>query len=436
MKSDFSNLERAVIASALMTNSDARSAILSVVPRETFWSHVHSRLVTVFVKYPDIDDTGDIAKAAGVEAHEVVEIAGDWRSGTLVNALQLLLNERFTEAAKQKLDTRVWAEAIVAVHAARTELVAAKAKMVIVTSLESFQAKEFPPAVDLLSPIIHENSLNMVFASRGQGKTFFALSLAYAIATGGQFLRWKAEKPRKVLYIDGEMPAGKMQERLARIAIMEGMGEYSPEYFNIITPDMQPPDMPMPDLSTAEGQAAIDAVIAPDTALIVVDNLSCLCRTGRENESESWIPVQGWALRQRRNGRAVLFVHHAGKNGEQRGSGKKEDLLDVVIELRKQSATDGQEKTGASFELHFSKGRHLEEKDKQPLVADLSTGADGALVWAWAGKSEDTFYKVVDMANSVMSQSDIARALGISRQAVNKHWKQAETEGLISKPKQ
>jgi len=31
------------------------------------------------------------------------------------------------------------------------------------------------------------------------------------------------------------------------------------------------PDMPMPDLSTSEGQAAIDAIIPTDTALIIVD---------------------------------------------------------------------------------------------------------------------------------------------------------------------
>lgn len=436
MKDAHTPLEDMAIAEAIRTPPDVRLAMFAALPSGTFRQYIHNRLASVFVKDPSINTTADLASAVGVGAHEVEEIAEVRSDGLLINTLCMLLNERFTEAAGQNLDTYIWAAAIIDAHAAIRELATAKTKLVVVTSLESFQAKEFPPAVDLLSHIIHENSLNMVFASRGRGKTFFALSLAYAIATGGQFLRWKAATPRKVLYIDGEMPAGKMQERLARIAIMQGMGEYNPEFFNIITPDMQPPDIPMPDLSTTEGQAAIDAIIPPDTALIVVDNLSCMCRTGRENESESWLPVQGWALRQRRNGRAVLFVHHAGKNGEQRGAGKKEDLLDVVIELRKPSDVEGQEKTGASFELHFTKGRHLEEENKQPLIAELTTGPNGSLMWVWAGKAEDTFHKVIDMANSVMSQADIARVLGISRQAVNKHWKQAEIEGLISKPKQ
>jgi hypothetical protein len=62
------------------------------------------------------------------------------------------------------------------------------------------------------------------------------------------------------------------------------------------------------------GQKAIDAY-ANDADLIIVDNLSTMARTGKENEGESWLPIQGWALRHRAQGRAVLFIHHSGKGG-------------------------------------------------------------------------------------------------------------------------
>ena len=110
----------------------------------------------------------------------------------------------------------------------------------------------------------------------------------------------------------------------------------------------------MPDLSTLEGQTAVNAMLTPETALIVVDNISCLCRSGRENEAESWLPVQGWALRQRAAGRAVLFIHHSGKNGEQRGASKREDILDTVIKLKR--PVDYEPSQGAVFELIFRKG--------------------------------------------------------------------------------
>ena len=40
---------------------------------------------------------------------------------------------------------------------------------------------------------------------------------------------------------------------------------------------------------------------------------------GKENEVESRLPVQQWVLSLRRRGISVLLIHHAGRNGEQRG---------------------------------------------------------------------------------------------------------------------
>jgi hypothetical protein len=107
-----------------------------------------------------------------------------------------------------------------------------------------------------------------------------------------------------------------------------------PGTLNVITPDLQ--TRFMPDLASFEGQAAaIAEVIPPDTSLIVVHSLSSLVRgDARENDAESWSAVAEWALQQRVMGRSVLFDHHAGKSGAQRGTSKREDLLDTVLALR------------------------------------------------------------------------------------------------------
>src|SRR5215470_9289787 len=77
----------------------------------------------------------------------------------------------------------------------------------VVVDLGAFLAEPIPPRESLLSPILLEQSLAMIHAWRGVGKTHVALGIAYAVASGGSFLGWKAERPRKVLYLDGEMPA-------------------------------------------------------------------------------------------------------------------------------------------------------------------------------------------------------------------------------------
>jgi hypothetical protein len=45
--------------------------------------------------------------------------------------------------------------------------------------------------------------------------------------------------------------------------------------------------------------------------LVVLENLSTRCRTGKENEGESWAPVQEWALGLRRRSISVLFIQAA-----------------------------------------------------------------------------------------------------------------------------
>ena len=80
-----------------------------------------------------------------------------------------------------------------------------------------------PPREMLLHPILPERSLAMLYAPRGIGKTLLGLSIGLAVASGGPLLRWSAPKPRRVLYIDGEMPLACLQDRLRCIALGLGL---------------------------------------------------------------------------------------------------------------------------------------------------------------------------------------------------------------------
>jgi hypothetical protein len=119
------------------------------------------------------------------------------------------------------------------------------------------------------------------------GKTHFALSVAYAVASAGQFLKWKAERPRKVLYIDGEMPGAALKERFTGI-VASNEAEPPQDYFRIVMADVQPQGIP--DIAISEGQEALEPLVG-DAELIVLDNLSALARAGVENEGESWLPI-------------------------------------------------------------------------------------------------------------------------------------------------
>jgi putative DNA primase/helicase len=282
----------------------------------------------------------------------------------------------------------------------------------------------------ILDPWLHSQDLCMVFAARGIGKTHFGLSIAYAVAAGGQFAKWSAAAPRKVLYLDGELPGAVMQKRL----LMHCPDvEPEPGFLRIFTPDLLPDGRALPDLATYEGQDQIDALIEPDTAVVFVDNLSCWARSGRENEAESWLPVADWILSLRRRGIAVVLIHHAGKGGQQRGTSKREDLLDVVIGLSRPSDYDPSQ--GAVFVAEFTKARNLAGADAESIELKLG-GDDDRAQWTWRTVESSTYDRVVALAKEGLKQSEIAAELGIHRSNVSRAMRNARDAGdLPAEPK-
>lgn len=272
---------------------------------------------------------------------------------------------------------------------------------------------DLPPRDFLLAPIIPERGLVMVHAPRGIGKTRLALECAVAIATGGTVLSYQAPKAKGVLYLDGEMSATEMQKRLRSIA-----GETLPETLRIITPDLQ--GGAIPDLSTVEGQTSIEPHLK-GMSLVVIDNLSCLCRSGNENEGGSWGATQSWILDLRRRGIAVLIVHHSGKSGGQRGTSRREDVLDVVIGLRRPENYNPSQ--GARFEVHIEKGRHLYGEDAAAFEARMEV-VDGRAVWHVTDLTpapvSDRDEQIYQLSHQGLSVRKIAGEAGVSKSTVER----------------
>ncbi len=282
-----------------------------------------------------------------------------------------------------------------------------------IVDIHQFLEMEIPPREMMLEPWLPCQSLAMIYGKRGVGKTHLALGIAYAVASGAGILEWRVPKPRKVLYLDGEMLAAPLQGRVAGI-VRGSEREPEPGMLNIITPDLQAGFMP--DLATIGGQAALNEVIPPGTSLVIVDSLSSLVRgEGRENDAGSWLPVAEWALAQRVAGRSVLFLHHAGKAGAQRGTSKREDLLDTVLALR--PAADHEAHKAARFELHIEKSRAL-CAEFVPVEAELLGTEQGGVMWTSRPIEETLGQRIAKMAEDGMSKREIAEELKVNRSTV------------------
>jgi KaiC/GvpD/RAD55 family RecA-like ATPase len=268
---------------------------------------------------------------------------------------------------------------------------------------------EFPLRDTIIAPWLPEKGLAMIYAPRGVGKTWVALNLAWAVASGGTFLSWRASSPRRVLYIDGEMPAPDLQERLASIAKEAARPCATPNHLTVLSSDLAKNGLP--DLSTLEGQAVIDRHLG-NAELVILDNLSTLCRSGRENEADSWGLFQNWLLTKRREGRSVLLVHHAGKNGGQRGTSRREDVLDTVVALKR--AEDYEAGQGACFKVVFEKARGFAGPDADSFKAAYKDGRWDIMDDKASHADDDEVLGVAALLERGKSQRYIATALNMS----------------------
>lgn len=303
------------------------------------------------------------------------------------------------------------------------------------TSLRVININEFldmtlPPREYIIYPIFPKQGLIMIYANRGIGKTFVALHLACSIACAKNVFddKWKIKKPYKVLYIDGEMPANTMQERLRYlIPDYETIQDY--DNLKILTPDLQV-DGIMPNLATIEGQSLVEEYVM-NSDVIIIDNLSTLCRNGKENDSDSWIPVQEWLLYLRRIGKSLILIHHAGKNNQQRGTSKKEDILDTVIALKRPE--NYKSKEGAKFVVHYEKSRGFSGKDADPFEVTLEIDTNSIQQAIWGVKDiEDPEPKLIsDLLNQGYTQREIGQKLNKSATTVNRMIKKIKEDEEI-----
>lgn len=285
----------------------------------------------------------------------------------------------------------------------------------IAPKLGEFLSTEFKARELLIEPFLSTQSLSMIFGPRGIGKTRFAATVAIAAASGGSAFGWKAKRQVRTLYLDGEM-AGSDLQGLFRTLRQLAPTDWTGETLRVFTPDAQ--EGGIPDLATLEGQIRVEQVFG-DAELIFIDNLSAWVRgAGEENSAESWAPVAEWLMQLRQQGRSVVLLHHAGKAGFQRGTSKREDILDVVLALRRPDKYSVEE--GARFEVHFEKARSLHGDAVLPFETRFTVDAKGRPSWGFETTKASKTKAILELHRQGLKQADIARQLNVARSTVSR----------------
>jgi archaellum biogenesis ATPase FlaH len=203
-----------------------------------------------------------------------------------------------------------------------TSLSAEEREKLSLLSLDDLAA--LPDPVYLIDGVLPANVLGVLYGAPGAGKSFIALDMALAIASGREWLG-RETRQGKVLYVAAEGALG-MKLRIAAYQLRHAIPGDSIRF------------LPVPfDARSSKSRDAIVAVLAenafkPD--LIIVDTLARVAVGADENSAQQMGEVvEGFETLRRGTEATILVIHHTRKDGEGfRGSSALEGAVDVMIE--------------------------------------------------------------------------------------------------------
>jgi KaiC/GvpD/RAD55 family RecA-like ATPase len=295
-----------------------------------------------------------------------------------------------------------------------------------ICDVRDFISMDLQPVRYVVEPVFPEQGIVMIHSWRGAGKTNFALEASYSVALGEpKLFHWPIPEGRPVVYVDGEMDAPSMQDRLRELAAGHKSKGLPPEnQFRLITPDLQ--NGKQPNISTRDGQRRIEDFLTGRRELLVLDNISSLCPSDDESEIETWIMVQSWLLSLRRAGYTTVFLHHSGKGGTQRGWSGREDLINVTINLR--TPANYEREDGLRAEVHIEKLRgKTVGVPVQPFEIQMQS-VNGATLWTMRPLKAIIQKQAFEMFERREKDRDVMEVLRLSRYQVyrlRKQWEQS-----------
>ena len=246
-------------------------------------------------------------------------------------------------------------------------------------SMKQLIDKPLPERDFLLAPIILERSTTLIYAQTNIGKTWFALCMAYIISVKGcMFDFWKANRARKILYIDSEMDEFSLRNRVKIIAKMKfddrryGNG-YSNKNFFCLSKKRSKID------NESFEKKVTQFVKEKKISLIVLDNLTAF--TQHNDSAKSWEDIHAWLDDLKQMNCAVIIIHHTNKSGQQRGTSATTNAVDNVIRLSNPDNKNENSKNSSEFKEEDNEDNKednlpLESSEGMKMIVDVEKGRD------------------------------------------------------------
>ena len=237
----------------------------------------------------------------------------------------------------------------------------------------------------LLSPLICENSITLMYSEPGCGKTFLAQTIALALSYGTSVWnatpQWKAERPCRVLYVDSEMNKYSffnrlrlLKDRFDQLGTQEKLTAEKFKYISVTQEDW--------DLTDESGmyRDRISKLLKlgsrEQVDVLILDNLTTL--SGGQDTIKSRLGLFVWLRALAARGCSTILLHHANKAGDQRGTSVKSATVDNIIRIRKGLPT---KKRNLALTVSIEKARNVDGTELTPLTLELRKLLNGPYQW-------------------------------------------------------
>ena len=185
----------------------------------------------------------------------------------------------------------------------------------------------------MLEPILARGRAHALYAGAKSGKSLLLLELAAALATGQPVLKQQQREPIEVLYVDYEMTAADIRDRLEAFGYNADSNMQHLHY--VLLPSIA-------GLDTKAGADIIIAAVAQKKIQLVIIDTTARAVEGEENDADTLRAFYRWTgVALKSQGVTWVRADHAGKDSSkgQRGSSAKNDDVDVVWKFTKRNTT-------------------------------------------------------------------------------------------------
>lgn len=229
-----------------------------------------------------------------------------------------------------------------------------------------------PPTVWIVERLLTPGSVSAVVGAPGSKKTYSLLDMAVCVAMGKPWLNL-ATQQGAVLIVDEESGAARMARRLGGVLNAHFAEEDTPIFYTCLAGL---------NLRQAPEVDALRQLIAETgAAVVIIDALADIMPGADENAVKDVQPLL-LALRRVADATraAIVLIHHAGKNGDYRGSSAIKGAVDLMLTVQSEPDEDivrfGFEKARDTEpfkfagQAHFSDGLFwlsaIEEQSERP----------------------------------------------------------------------